>query len=49
VRNPERLFPGLESDLWQAGFDMSWEIDVFGGTRRGIESANASLQAAGMG
>ena len=40
-------FPGLESDLWQAGFDMSWEIDVFGGTRRAIESADASVQAAG--
>jgi NodT family efflux transporter outer membrane factor (OMF) lipoprotein len=37
---------GLESDLWQAGFDMTWEIDVFGGTRRAIESANAGVQAA---
>jgi outer membrane protein, multidrug efflux system len=44
--NPGASFPGIESDLWQAGFDMSWEIDVFGGTRRGIESANATLQAA---
>ena len=39
-------FPGLESDLWQAGFDMTWEIDVFGGTRRAIESTNAGVQAA---
>jgi NodT family efflux transporter outer membrane factor (OMF) lipoprotein len=34
------------SDLYQAGFDASWEIDVFGGTRRGVESADASIQAA---
>ncbi|MGD0462616.1 MAG: efflux transporter outer membrane subunit [Tepidisphaeraceae bacterium] len=39
-------FPGIESDLWQAGFDATWEIDVFGGTRRAIESANYSVQAA---
>lgn len=38
--------PGLEGDLWQAGFDMSWEIDVFGGQRRAIEAANYSVQAA---
>jgi multidrug efflux system outer membrane protein len=37
---------GLESDLWQAGFDATWEIDVFGGTRRAIESASANVQAA---
>ena len=36
----------IESDLWQAGFDMTWEIDVFGGNRRAIESANYSVQAA---
>jgi outer membrane protein, multidrug efflux system len=39
-------FPGQESDLYQVGFDASWEIDVFGGTRRGIEAANANIQAA---
>jgi multidrug efflux system outer membrane protein len=39
-------FPGIESDLWQAGFDATWEIDVFGGTRRAIESANYNVQAA---
>jgi NodT family efflux transporter outer membrane factor (OMF) lipoprotein len=32
-------------DLWQAGFDASWEIDVFGGTRRSVEAANADIQA----
>ncbi|MGA2439927.1 MAG: efflux transporter outer membrane subunit [Tepidisphaeraceae bacterium] len=36
----------VESDLWQAGFDMTWEIDVFGGNRRAIEAAGYSVQAA---
>jgi NodT family efflux transporter outer membrane factor (OMF) lipoprotein len=31
--------------IFQAGFDASWEIDVFGGTRRSIEAANAKLEA----
>ncbi|HEY1922214.1 MAG TPA: efflux transporter outer membrane subunit [Tepidisphaeraceae bacterium] len=39
-------FPGIESDLWQAGFDMSWEIDVFGGTRRAVEASKYGVQAA---
>jgi NodT family efflux transporter outer membrane factor (OMF) lipoprotein len=39
-------FPGIESDLWQAGFDMSWEVDVFGGTRRAVEAAKYNVQAA---
>ena len=33
-------------DHWNSGFDASWEIDVFGGTRRAYESAEASLSAA---
>jgi NodT family efflux transporter outer membrane factor (OMF) lipoprotein len=32
-------------DLWNAGFDASWEVDVFGGTRRAIEAADYQLQA----
>jgi NodT family efflux transporter outer membrane factor (OMF) lipoprotein len=32
-----------ELDLYQLGFDASWEIDVFGGIRRGVEAANAEL------
>ena len=30
---------------YQLGFDASWEVDLFGGVRRGIEAANASVQA----
>jgi NodT family efflux transporter outer membrane factor (OMF) lipoprotein len=33
-------------NLFQAGLDAAWEIDIFGGTRRGIESAEADIQAA---
>ena len=33
---PGGLGPGIDGNLWQAGFDASWEIDVFGGTRRRI-------------
>jgi NodT family efflux transporter outer membrane factor (OMF) lipoprotein len=38
--------PGSTTELYQAGFDASWEIDVFGGKRRQVEAANAELQAA---
>jgi outer membrane protein, multidrug efflux system len=43
---PGGLGPGVDSNLWLAGFDMSWEADLFGGTRRAIESASASAAAA---
>lgn len=33
-------------DLWQYGFDSSWELDLWGQVRRGVESARASMQAA---
>ena len=33
-------------DRWASGFDASWEIDIFGGTRRAYEAADASLAAA---
>lgn len=33
------------NDLYEAGFDASWEPDVFGGTRRGAEAAQADLEA----
>lgn len=31
--------------LYLAGFDASWEVDMFGGTRRAIEAANAEADA----
>jgi len=35
----------LEQNFYKTGFDSSWEIDIFGGTRRQIEGAEAILQA----
>jgi NodT family efflux transporter outer membrane factor (OMF) lipoprotein len=32
-------------DLFQYGFDASWEIDLWGRVRRSVESADATLQA----
>jgi NodT family efflux transporter outer membrane factor (OMF) lipoprotein len=39
-------FPGVDTDLYQIGFDATWEIDVFGGQQRGIEAAGADFAAA---
>lgn len=33
-------------NLYNAGFDASWEIDLFGGHRRAVEAARAGLQGA---
>ena len=32
--------------IWQTGFDASWEIDLWGHVRRGIETAGAQAEAA---
>ena len=32
-------------DLFQGGFDASWELDLWGRVRRSVENADASLQA----
>lgn len=32
-------------DLYQVGFSSGWEIDIFGGLRRGVEAADANLEA----
>jgi NodT family efflux transporter outer membrane factor (OMF) lipoprotein len=33
-------------DLWQGGFDASWEVDLWGGVRRSVESSTAASEAA---
>jgi multidrug efflux system outer membrane protein len=33
----------FENNVYQAGFDASWELDVFGGKRRAVESASAQV------
>ncbi|AOY92599.1 multidrug transporter [Cupriavidus sp. USMAA2-4] len=38
--------PSHAIDLWQAGFDAAWEIDLWGRARRLLEQAQAGTQAA---
>jgi NodT family efflux transporter outer membrane factor (OMF) lipoprotein len=39
--------PGNGSQsLYEAGLDAVWELDIFGGQRRAVESANANIEAA---
>ena len=48
TRASESLFfppPTNPSNLYSVGFDSGWEIDVFGGSRRAVESAQASVEA----
>lgn len=39
----------LDADVYQAGFDAAWELDVFGGTRRASQAARAEVAAAEFG
>lgn len=39
----------FENNVYQAGFDSSWEIDVFGGKRRAKEAAGAEFSASEFG
>jgi len=45
---PLGSFPGYQRNfaLYNAGFDASWEIDLWGGQRRAVESAQAQIAAA---
>jgi NodT family efflux transporter outer membrane factor (OMF) lipoprotein len=36
---------GDEQDLYSAGFDSGWELDIFGGVRRALQAAQADLEA----
>ena len=38
--------PGSGITTYAAGFDASWELDVFGGVRRGVQAATARTEAA---
>jgi outer membrane protein, multidrug efflux system len=40
ITTPSRL------NLYSLGFDATWEIDLFGGVRRGVEAAKANTEAA---
>jgi len=39
----------LDYNLYNAGFDAAWELDIFGGTRRAVEAANAEIGGAEYG
>jgi multidrug efflux system outer membrane protein len=43
----ETTLPGTsrESSYYDAGFDAFWELDFFGGVRRGLEASDAALGA----
>lgn len=41
----EQVATGSTRDFFSAGFDAAWELDVFGGVRRGVEAAAADLEA----
>ena len=37
--------PDTTTDLYTAGLDAEWELDIFGGVRRSVEAAEGDLQA----
>jgi multidrug efflux system outer membrane protein len=45
IKNSDAVAPQPERTLYDAGFDATWEIDVFGATRRGVEAATADIAA----
>jgi NodT family efflux transporter outer membrane factor (OMF) lipoprotein len=46
-RTPSAELPvPSHANFYSAGFDASWEVDLFGGTRRAIEAAKANTAAA---
>lgn len=44
-RSSENNGLGHEGKLYAAGFDAGWELDIFGGTRRAIEAAQAEVES----
>ncbi len=45
IRTSKETGLGTENDLYDAGFDAGWELDVFGRVRRSVEAAGASFEA----
>ena len=48
ANSPFGFFPQAlprDENIYEAGFDTSWELDVFGGIRRGVEASKADLAA----
>lgn len=45
-KETDNPFPEVRQDAFDAGFDASWEIDIFGGRHREIEAADAQILVA---
>lgn len=43
--NPLSIRNSSEYESFRAGFDATWELDFFGGKRRGVEAAEADIKA----
>lgn len=43
IRQPITSSSSHTGNLFQAGLDASWEIDIFGGVRRSVEAAEADI------
>jgi NodT family efflux transporter outer membrane factor (OMF) lipoprotein len=46
IRSSEEIGSGATQNLFGAGFDASWELDVFGGVRRSVEASGADQDSA---
>lgn len=44
-RTSEETGPGSTRNLASAGLDATWEVDLFGGKHRGVDAAEADLEA----
>ena len=44
--SPAAAAPSPYSDLFQVGFDATWELDLWGKARRGVEAADAGIVSA---
>jgi NodT family efflux transporter outer membrane factor (OMF) lipoprotein len=44
-RSSEKAGSGTTRELYAAGFDAGWELDLFGGIRRSVEAAEAEMRA----
>lgn len=44
--SPGAKTPERQDDLYRAGFDATWELDLFGGVRRGQEATRADTEGA---
>ena len=46
TRSSAETGSGSETNFYAAGFDASWELDLFGGVQRSLEASDADLEAA---